>query len=208
MQIGPTLSSTSTSSVSTRLDKGAVSRISDETLIASIADGDRNSLETLYARHHTRVHRFLIRLTDNEAVAEEIVNEVFLEVWRHADRFKAKSQVATWLIAIARNKGLTELRRRREEQLDDNLAAAIEDPADSPTSAMDRQDRSTILHRCLANLSPQHQEVINLVYYQEKEIKEVARFIGAPINTIKTRMFYARSHMSSCSRRPVLIELG
>ena len=198
MQIGPTLSSTSTSSVSTRLDKGAVSRISDETLIASIADGDRNSLETLYARHHTRVHRFLIRLTDNEAVAEEIVNEVFLEVWRHADRFKAKSQVATWLIAIARNKGLTELRRRREEQLDDNLAAAIEDPADSPTSAMDRQDRSTILHRCLANLSPQHWEVINLVYYQEKEIKEVARFVGAPINTIKTRMFYAGDREGRC----------
>ena len=60
-----------------------------------------------------------------------------------------------------------------------------------------------ILHRCLAKLSPQHREVIHLVYYQEKKIEEVARFIGAPINTIKTRIFYARSRMAE-----LLMEAG
>lgn len=170
--------------------------MSDEALVESIADGDRRALEILYARHQARLFRFLSRLIGHESVAQEIVHEVFLEVWRHAHRFEAKARVATWLIAIARYKALSELRRRTEAQLDDGVAAAIEDPADDPATTMDRQDRSAILHGCLAKLSPQHREVIDLVYYQDKRIEEVARFIGAPINTVKTRMFYARSRMA------------
>jgi RNA polymerase sigma-70 factor, ECF subfamily len=196
MQIAYTSSSTSTYKTSTPPDTSVIAQISDEALVESIAEGDRRALETLYMRHHARLYRLLLRRIGRESVAEELVNEVFLEVWRNAHRFEAKARVATWLIAIARYKALSELRRRTETQLDDCVAAAIEDPADGPATTVERQNRRVILHRCLAKLSPQHREVIHLVYYQEKKIEEVARFIGAPINTIKTRIFYARSRMA------------
>jgi RNA polymerase sigma-70 factor (ECF subfamily) len=196
MQIAYTSSSTSTSKTSTPPDTSVIAQISDEALVESIAEGDRRALETLYMRHHARLYRLLLRRIGRESVAEELVNEVFLEVWRNAHRFEAKARVATWLIAIARYKALSELRRHTETQLDDCVAAAIEDPADGPATTVERQNRRVILHRCLAKLSPQHREVIHLVYYQEKKIEEVARFIGAPINTIKTRIFYARSRMA------------
>jgi RNA polymerase sigma-70 factor, ECF subfamily len=196
MQIAYTSSSTSTYKTSTPPDTSVIAQISDEALVESIAEGDRRALETLYMRHHARLYRLLLRRIGRESVAEELVNEVFLEVWRNAHRFEAKARVATWLIAIARYKALSELRRHTETQLDDCVAAAIEDPADGPATTVERQNRRVILHRCLAKLSPQHREVIHLVYYQEKKIEEVARFIGAPINTIKTRIFYARSRMA------------
>ena len=196
MQIAYTSSSTSTPKTSTRPDTGVAAQLSDEALVRSIAEGDRRALETLYMRHHSRLYRLLLRWIGRDSVAEEMINEVFLEVWRSAHRFEAKARVATWLIAIARYKALSELRRRTETQLDDGVAAAIEDPADGPAATVERQNRSMILLRCLAKLSPQHREVIHLVYYQEKKIEEVARFIGAPINTIKTRIFYARSRMA------------
>jgi RNA polymerase sigma-70 factor (ECF subfamily) len=169
---------------------------SDEALIRSMADGDKRAFKMLYVRHHVRVFRFGMRLAGNESIAEEVVNEVFLEAWRHAHDFKGRSQVATWLLSIARFKTLTECRRRSEAQLDEVAAAVIADTSDSPSILMEKVQRSDILQKCLAKLSPIHREVINLIYYQGQKIEEVAQFTGAPISTIKTRMHYARSRMA------------
>jgi RNA polymerase sigma-70 factor (ECF subfamily) len=168
---------------------------SDEALIEAIADGDRRAMELLYTRHHVRVYRFVLRLSANPTTAEDIVSDVFLEVWRRADGFKAKSQVSTWLLAIARNKTLSVFRRRSDEQLDDQRAAAIEDPADSPETLVDNKDRSVVIRKCLSELSAAQREVLDLVYYHEKSVEEVAQIVGVPANTVKTRMFYARQKM-------------
>jgi RNA polymerase sigma-70 factor (ECF subfamily) len=161
-----------------------------------IADEDKRALKLLYMRHHDRVRRFVMHLTGNESTAEEIVNEVFLEAWRHAGEFEGRSQVATWLMSIARFRAISECRRRSEAQLDERSAAIIEDPSDTPAVSMDKRERSDILQRCLGRLTPLHREVINLTYYQGKKIEEVAQSIGAPINTIKTRMHHARLRMA------------
>jgi RNA polymerase sigma-70 factor (ECF subfamily) len=100
------------------------------------------------------------------------------------------------LLAIARYKALSALRRRTDEQLDDHMAATIEDPADDPETVVHNKDRSTIVQKCLTQLSPAHREVIDLVYYHEKSVDEVARIVGVPAATVKTRMFYARSKMA------------
>src|SRR5215813_12233760 len=104
---------------------------SDETLIAKIAAGNRLAMQVLFARHHARVYRFILRLLGSEAVAEDLTSEVFLGVWRQADRFEARSSVTTWLLAIARYKALAEL-RRRPEPAGDEAAAQASDPADDP----------------------------------------------------------------------------
>jgi RNA polymerase sigma-70 factor (ECF subfamily) len=168
----------------------------DENLLESIARGDKFAMQVLFQRHNVRVYRFVLRLTGNASLAEEIVSEVFLNVWRQAGTFEARCQVTTWLLTIARHKALSVLRRHSEAQLDDVMAATIADPSDDAETVLDRKDRSKTIRECLTRLSPLHREIIDLVYYHEKSVDEVARIVGAPKSTVKTRMFYARSHMA------------
>jgi RNA polymerase sigma-70 factor, ECF subfamily len=168
----------------------------DETLLASIAAGDRFAMQVLFQRHNVRVYRFVLRLVGNPSVAEEIVGDVFLNVWRHAGSFEAKCQATTWLLTIARHKAISVLRRRSETQLDDETAAAVADPSDDAETILDREDRRKMIRECLKRLSPSHREIIDLVYYHEKSVDEIAQIVGAPSSTVKTRMFYARRHMA------------
>src|SRR5262245_62005187 len=127
---------------------------SDEVLMAGIAEGDRLAMEVLYARHHVRVFRFSLRLIGDEALAEDLATEVFLDVWRHADRFEGRSAVSTWVLGIARFKALSARRRRAAEPLDDEVAKTIEDPADDPAIVLEKNDTSTIIRECLTRLAP------------------------------------------------------
>ena len=94
-----------------------------------------------------------------------------------------------WLLAIARYKAISARRRRSEAELDDEFAAAIPDPADGPDFVLERKTRAELVRQCLARLSPEHKEVLDLVYYHDKSVKEVAAIVGIPEATIKTRMF-------------------
>jgi RNA polymerase sigma-70 factor, ECF subfamily len=176
--------------------RAPVQETSDEALIGLIADGDKRAMQVLYARHNVRVYRFIVRLTGNQTLAEDLVSEVFLDVWRQAEGFESKSQVSTWLLAIARYKALSALRRRTDEHLDDHMAETIEDTAEDPESMVNTKDRNSIVQKCLTQLSPAHREVIDLVYYHEKSVDEVAKIVGVPAATVKTRMFYARNKMA------------
>ena len=169
---------------------------SDEILIGRIAGGDRLAMHALYARHHVKVFRFVLRLVRNEASAQDLISEVFLDVWRQADRFAGRSAVSTWILAIARFKALSSVRRRKEAELDEEQAEAIEDGADTPDIALQKKDTGEVLRRCLAKLSPDHREIIDLVYYHEKSVEEVAEIVAIPENTVKTRMFYARKKLA------------
>jgi RNA polymerase sigma-70 factor, ECF subfamily len=182
---------------------GSGQETSDEALISAIAAGDQRAMHSLYARHSVRVYRFVLRLTDGSSLAEDLVSEVFIDVWRRADAFKGMSQVSTWLLAIARNKALSALRNRSDEQLDDETATAIVDPADDAETTVNKRDRSALVQHCLSQLSPLHREVLDLVYYHEKSLDEIARIVGAPANMVKTRMFYARRRMEPAQGRGV-----
>src|SRR5215510_13969637 len=99
-------------------------------------------------------------------------------------------------LAIARNKALSALRGRSNEELDEDVAAGIEDPQDNPEVTLQNRQKAAILLNCLTKLAPSHREVIDLVYYHEKSIDEVAEITGVPQNTVKTRMFYARKRIA------------
>ena len=139
--------------------RAPVQETSDEALIELIADGDRRPMQVLYARHNVRVYRFIVRLTGNPSLAEELVSEVFLDVWRQAKGFEARSALSTWLLAIARYKALSAMRRRTDEHLDDQMAASIEDTSDDPETVVQTKDRNTLVQTCLRALSPAHREV-------------------------------------------------
>ena len=164
---------------------------SDETLIAKIASGNRLAMQVLYARHHTRVHRFLLRWTGNAAIAEDLTADVFLSAWRHADRFDGSSTVSTSLIAIARRKAESELRRRPQALSDAHDEAII-----GPEIVAPRKDDGEGLRQCLMRLTREHREIIDLVYYHGKSEQEVARIVGTSRDEVRSRMLRARTRLS------------
>jgi RNA polymerase sigma-70 factor, ECF subfamily len=164
---------------------------SDETLIAKIASGNRLAMQVLYARHHTRVHRFLLRWTGNAATAEDLTADVFVTAWRHADRFDGSSTVSTSLIAIARRKAESELRRRPQALSDAHDEAII-----GPEIVAPRKDDGEGLRQCLMRLTREHREIIDLVYYHGKSEQEVARIVGISCNEVRSRMLRARTRLS------------
>jgi RNA polymerase sigma-70 factor, ECF subfamily len=169
---------------------------SDEVLVGRIANGDRLAMQVLYARHHVRMFRFVVRLVRDASMAEDLISEVFLDVWRQAGRFEGRSSASTWMLAIARFKALSALRRRPDEEFDEDSAAAIEDESDNPETTLEKKDKSAMIRGCLAGLSAQHREIVDLVYYHDKSVEEVAEIVGIPENTVKTRMFYARKRLA------------
>jgi RNA polymerase sigma-70 factor, ECF subfamily len=172
----------------------------DEALIERVAAGDKLAMRALFARHQTRVFRFLCGIVRDQSQAEDLLNDVFIDVWRQAGRFEGRSSVSTWLLAIARFKALSLLRRPREAELDEEKAAEIEDIADNPETAMQKQDKSEILRACLAGLSAEHREIIDLVYYQEKSVEDCAAIVNIPENTVKTRLFHARKRLAEIAK--------
>jgi RNA polymerase sigma-70 factor (ECF subfamily) len=170
--------------------------VDDGELIQRIAQSDRLAMKVLFARHNLRVFRFVVRLVKDETVAEDMIGEVFLDVWRQAGRFEGRSSVTTWILSIARFKALSALRKRREESLDETMADNIEDEADTPEVTLQKDDKGAQIRACLARLSAEHREVIDLVYYHERSLQEVAEIAGVPEATVKTRLFYARKKLS------------
>jgi RNA polymerase sigma-70 factor (ECF subfamily) len=169
---------------------------SDEALIKRIADRDQLAMRTLFARYRVALYRWLLRLVSDTATAEDLLSEVFLDVWRHAAVFEGRSSVSTWLLAIARNKAISARRRRPDVELNDELTSTLADPADDPELMLEKKDREEVLRRSVAKLSQGHAEIIDLVYYHGKSVNEVAEVMGLNAATVKTRMFYARKKLA------------
>src|ERR1035438_8836979 len=138
----------------------------DEALMKAIAAGDQSSMRTLYLRHNASVFRFIARMLNDAGRAEDLVSEVFIDVWCQADHFQGRSQVLTWILSIARHKALSALlaqRRRGIAEIDDTAMGLIEDTSDTPEQMILVQDCSAQLRTCLALMSREHREIIDLV---------------------------------------------
>lgn len=173
----------------------------DRDLITRTAAKDRAAMHALFARHNVRVFRFLMGRVRNEAVAEELTNEVFLEVWRSAGRYEGRSAVSTWLLAIANNKAMSRLRKKREDELEDGEAEQLADTSDDPEESAQKRSKAELMRVTINALSDEHREVIDLVYYHEKSVREVAEIAGIPESTVKTRMHYARKQLGEMMKQ-------
>jgi RNA polymerase sigma-70 factor, ECF subfamily len=169
---------------------------SDKALIARIAGRDQPAMCALFARYRTPLYRWLLRIVGDKALAEDLLSEVFIDVWRQASSFMGRSSVSTWLLAIARYKALSARRRRREEQLDMELAESICDPAGDPETVLQKKDQGERLAQALSKLPEDHRQVIDLVYYHGRAVREVSEILRIPESTVKTRMFYARKKLA------------
>ena len=173
----------------------SAARQSDRELVERVARGDRAAVRLLFMRHHARVYRFAARQTGSDMMADDIANEVFLELWRQAPAFEGRSEVSTWLLGIARFKALSSLRKKKEEWIGDEDAAAVPDTADTPEIAVMKGDKATALRGMVNALPEEHRTVIDLAYYHAKSVAEIAEILSIPVATVKTRMFYARKKL-------------
>ncbi|KRB34640.1 RNA polymerase subunit sigma [Mesorhizobium sp. Root695] len=167
----------------------------DRALVDRVAKGDRAAVRLLFMRHHARVYRFVARQTGSEMMADDIANEVFLELWRQAPSFEGRSEVSTWLLGIARFKALSLLRKKKEDWIDDEAAAAVPDGADTPEVVTMKEDKAAALRRFVNALPDEHRVVIDLAYYHGQSVSEIGEVLDIPVATVKTRMFYARKKL-------------
>jgi RNA polymerase sigma-70 factor (ECF subfamily) len=168
---------------------------SDAELVGRVAKGDRAAVRLLFMRHHARIYRFVARQTGQESMADDIANEVFLELWRQAPNFEGRSEVSTWLLGIARFKALSALRKKKEDWIDDEDAARVPDDADTPEVSVMKGDKAAALKRMVGALPEEHRTVIDLAYYHGKSVTEIGEILSIPVATVKTRMFYARKKL-------------
>ncbi len=169
----------------------------DKLLIERIADGEKAAIQSLFARHHTRLYRSIARQVGNPSMAEEITNEVFLEVWKNAARYEGRSSVSTWIMAIAHNKAVSAMRKRQEVLIDDDEISLVGDTADNPEVVAQKSNKADAIRAAIEKLSPDHKKIIDLSYYHEMSIREVAEVLDIPENTVKTRMFHARKNLAN-----------
>jgi RNA polymerase sigma-70 factor (ECF subfamily) len=126
------------------------------------------------ARHRTSVYRWLYRFVGNETVAEDLLSDVFFDVWQQAGRFEGRSAVTTWLLSIARFKTLSARRRRTHAELDETIET-LADTADNAEVALEKKHQGEVLRGAMTKLSREHREIIDLVYYHEKSVDDAAQ---------------------------------
>src|SRR4029077_18688504 len=129
---------------------------SDEMLVERIAAGDKLAMQVLFARHRPAVYVCLFRFVGNETVAEDLLSDVFFDVWQQAGRFEGRSAVTTWLLSIARFKALSARRRRTHAELNEVIEATVADSADNAEVALEKKHEGEMLRGALTKLSPDH----------------------------------------------------
>lgn len=166
--------------------------VTDEALLQRLGDGDARALETLYQLHGAALFGFLLAITDDRTLAEEVLQDTLLAAWRSAAGFRGGAKVRTWLFAIARRQARDRTRRRRLPVVADEEGAMVADPAPGPEQlALLRDDVADVV-QAARELPPHQREVLALIFVHELTYEEAARVVGVPLGTVKSRLSLAR----------------
>jgi len=161
---------------------------SDRELIAGVATGSDEAFRQLYDRFSDRVYRYAYTILRAKHLAEEVVQETMIAVWKGASKFSGRSKVSTWIFGIARNQAYSLVRREiRTERVPD---VPLVEP--DPAPGIHRQER---VARALNQLSDDHREVVFLTFYEGLSYGEIAAILDIPTGTVKSRMFHAKKRL-------------
>jgi RNA polymerase sigma-70 factor (ECF subfamily) len=166
----------------------------DVTLMKRIAAREDAALRELYVLYGQRMMAYAQRLTQDRAMAEDVVQDVLVVVWRSAGRFRGEGRVIAWLLGIVHHTAMKALRHPHQpisEEMAETLAAA--EP--SPEEQVEAGERAAWVRRGLQSLTPDHRAALELVFYQGMSLAEAADVCGCPVGTIKSRLSYARRYL-------------
>jgi len=162
---------------------------SDAQLLIRIAGEDRGAFRLLFERHSDRIYRFALSLTRSPHLAEEVLQETMMAVWKGAKRFKGRSKVTTWLLGIAKNQAYNLLRKEERGKRLPEAADRVPDPSDDARMSVQ-------VERALDTLPEAQREVLHLVFYENLTVRETAELLGVPEGTVKSRMHHARRNLA------------
>ena len=161
----------------------------ERALLAAVAHRDRGAFADLYRSYQPRLYGYLRRLVANPVLVEEVIDDVMFVVWTDARKFRGQSAVSSWIFGIAYRQALSALRKEGRFQAPLVRDAETAAPASGPSADLE------LIRAGLAELSPDHRQVIELTYFCGFTYREIAEISGCPVNTVKTRMFHARRRL-------------
>jgi len=169
----------------------------EEDLLAAVASADMSAFERLYRQYERRVYQYVCGFIRDRGVAEEIVVDTMTSVWNGARTFNGESRVSTWILGIARHKALDAARKqgRRAEHVSIDQAESVPSPHDTPQETTERRLAADATRRAMRALSSDHQEILRLVFYEELPYEDIATLLAIPVNTVKTRVYYAKQQL-------------
>jgi RNA polymerase sigma-70 factor (ECF subfamily) len=163
----------------------------DSALIERIVDGDENALSTLYDRYSGMLFAMLVRILKDTHAAEEVLQDLFLQLWRNGAQFDAsRGSVAAWLLVIGRNRAISRLRSRSYRESAASAEGFSVDAIPSPGNLEDQASRMQLAERvraAMAALSPEQRETVEMAYFEGMTQSEIAARTGSPLGTVKTR---------------------
>jgi RNA polymerase sigma-70 factor, ECF subfamily len=168
----------------------------DADLLGKIGQGDENAMAAFYREHGRVVLAQVLLVVGERVLAEEIVQDTMLAVWRGAGSFRGESSVRSWVIAIARRQARDRLRGRRLRVVDDAFLASQPGSGPGPeVMALDRAELAEVM-AAIRMLAPPHREVLGLVFGCGLSLPEVAGVLEIPVGTVKSRLAAARTVLS------------
>jgi RNA polymerase sigma factor (sigma-70 family) len=167
-------------------------------LAAVGAERDKAAFQALFEHFAPRVKGFLYRQGTSPEMAEEVVQETMVNVWRKAVQFDpARASAATWIFTIARNLRIDMLRKENRPAPDMDDPALVPDPDPAPHETISKEQEASRLRAVMAELPQEQQEVLHLAFFQEKAHPQVAEELGIPLGTVKSRIRLALRRIRS-----------
>jgi RNA polymerase sigma-70 factor (ECF subfamily) len=170
-----------------------------EALLARITKRDQAAFRVLYEQFARRIFAFLRHRFQQESLAEEVVSDTLLHVWKSPQSFRGESAFSTWLLGIARFKMLQRMRQHgppSDETPDESAEELVAETGPDDVAAM--RQRQEGVRECLDRLPPEHRECIHLAYYEGWTLEEISAQTSVKKETVGTRRFYARKRIQAC----------
>ncbi|MEW5941842.1 MAG: sigma-70 family RNA polymerase sigma factor [Chloroflexota bacterium] len=172
-------------------------------LIQRAKEGDTGAFGELVRRHYAPIVNAAYRLCGEAALAEDMAQETFLRAWSNLASFRPAASMKNWLVRIAVNATLDELRRKSDAPMDDEVVQMVMDPAPDPESALVAKERAEHLQGLLRSLPEATRSVLVLREYGELSYQEIASVLDIPVGTVMSRLNYARTRLRDLLKEQV-----
>lgn len=167
----------------------------DSEVMSRVRDGETERLSELFERHHRRLYNFFLRLVGNRAVAEDLVQEVFVRMLKYRHTFRSGARFAPWMFALARNAAADHWRGRPRELPESPDAPEPAAPFEHPLSGLEQAERTAQLHAALARLPEEKRELLLLARSGEIRYDGIGELLGCSVGAVKVRVHRAMKEL-------------